>query len=410
VLDVQEDKALLITEEVIGKQPYNDYDDGIHRSGYSWEYNTSWESCTLRRYLNDEFLQKFTPEQQNMILEADNANPDNLWYDMEGGNSTLDKIFLLSLEEADRYFGNSEDYAAGKNNAGEISNEHDADRQAKDSSDSVYWWLRSPGSESFCAAFIKLCGSINVMGEHSRNSLGVRPALWLNLKSDGERCSVDAENTEDVAVSVLQGEKRNLPFGKYKWRVLDVQEDKALLITESVIEKRPYHESNNYPLDRHTPWEKWSTVTFKWESCTLRHYLNEEFLQGFTSRKQNMILETDNANPENLWYGTGDGNSTQDKIFLLNLNEVDKYFGNSGDYESGGEGYGGSFCNEYDGDRQAKDAESKFSPWWLRSTGDRGTCAAYVGSDGGVSVTGAYADECGGGVRPALWLDLTKRK
>jgi hypothetical protein len=33
-----------------------------------------------------------------------------------------------------------------------------------------------------------------------------------------------------------------IPFGEYNWRVLDVQGDKALIITEDVVELRPYHE------------------------------------------------------------------------------------------------------------------------------------------------------------------------
>jgi hypothetical protein len=55
-------------------------------------------------------------------------------------------------------------------------------------------------------------------------------------------------------------------FGDYDWRVLDVQDDKALLLSEKIIEMREY----NYDL-----------VDITWETCTLRKYLNESFYNSF---------------------------------------------------------------------------------------------------------------------------------
>jgi len=39
-------------------------------------------------------------------------------------------------------------------------------------------------------------------------------------------------------------------FGNYKWRVLDIKDDRALIITENIIELRWYH--NDFV---HTTWE-----------------------------------------------------------------------------------------------------------------------------------------------------------
>ena len=33
-----------------------------------------------------------------------------------------------------------------------------------------------------------------------------------------------------------------IAFGRYEWRVLDIQNDVALIISEDIIEKRPYHD------------------------------------------------------------------------------------------------------------------------------------------------------------------------
>jgi cell division septum initiation protein DivIVA len=194
VLDVQSDRALILTEDIIEKRKYNE------------EFtNVTWEECTLRKYLNDEFLQKFTKEQQRQIIETEISNPDNLWYGTEGGRDTKDKIFLLSLEEADRYFGDSGDYykekrrkrdvngkyIAAANDGYSFSNTHDIERQAKYNNEACWWWLRSPGCSTSYAAGVITGGDVGVDGCGVNPSsfyflgrslgVGVRPALWLKL-------------------------------------------------------------------------------------------------------------------------------------------------------------------------------------------------------------------------------------
>jgi len=159
----------------------------------SREYNSewtdvTWETCTLRKYLNGEFLNKFGQEEQGLIIEKTIGNPNNLWYIIKGGRDTTDKIFLLSLEEADEYFGNSGDYKnKRKINSYWFSNKYDADRAAKydEKSDSTdWWWLRSPGYSSFGAAYVGNGGVVDVDGYGVFYlSGGVRPALRVNLKS-----------------------------------------------------------------------------------------------------------------------------------------------------------------------------------------------------------------------------------
>lgn len=36
----------------------------------------------------------------------------------------------------------------------------------------------------------------------------------------------------------------NISFGSYDWRVLDIQNNTALIITEHIIEQRIYHEAS----------------------------------------------------------------------------------------------------------------------------------------------------------------------
>ena len=93
-----------------------------------------------------------------------------------------------------------------------------------------------------------------------------------------------------------------VPFGGYDWRILDIQGNAALIMTEDMIGQYPY---NNCAGD----------VT--WADCSLRKYLNGEFYNNFTMAEQSRILPVLNKNQDNQWYGSSGGEDTQDYIFLL---------------------------------------------------------------------------------------------
>jgi hypothetical protein len=204
-----------------------------------------------------------------------------------------------------------------------------------------------------------------------------------------------------IVAEILRDEKRNLQFGNYKWRVLDVQGDEALMITEDIIERRCYNDA---------------LAETTWETCDLRKYLNGEFLQKFTEEERGKIAERQIRNPENLWCGTQGGNNTVDKVFLLSLEDVDICFGDSGNYQTKrrkkydkgewvADSSGNCFSNAHDYDRQAKFGDEACL-WWLRSPGYRNYRTAYVNADGSVYVIGILVRNDLGGVRPALWLNL----
>ena len=121
----------------------------------------------------------------------------------------------------------------------------------------------------------------------------------------------DEPNIYDNSKDMTTVGQRNVRFGKYNWRVLDIQNEKALLLTEDIIGFRLYGGST-------------------WEGCALREYLNGAFLQTLSSSEQSRIVSVANTNPDNPWYGTSGGRNTTDKIFLLSIDEVVKYFGDSG--------------------------------------------------------------------------------
>ena len=90
-------------------------------------------------------------------------------------------------------------------------------------------------------------------------------------------------------------------FGDYKWRVLDVKDGKALLLTEEIIEQRDYH-------------DKKENVT--WEHSEIRKFLNGEFMERFCASDKERIVTTLNKNNDNPWYKSPGGNDTFDGVFL----------------------------------------------------------------------------------------------
>ena len=195
-----------------------------------------------------------------------------------------------------------------------------------------------------------------------------------------------------IVEKIRAGETRDLEFGGYIWRVLDVQDGKALIIMEDILEDCPYHTT-------------YASVT--WETCALRAYLNNEVYYSFSEKDRERIIETTVQNPDNLWYGTKGGNDTQDYLFLLSIEEADIYFGGSGHYRNqmrmGDDGW--CFHNEYDEDRKAT-YNGATNSWWLRSPGQTGGFAASVLYVGWVCVQGRGVTSASNGVRPALWLNL----
>ncbi|MDR0223211.1 MAG: DUF6273 domain-containing protein, partial [Oscillospiraceae bacterium] len=157
----------------------------------------------------------------------------------------------------------------------------------------------------------------------------------------GANSAVKSKKTSGTA-TVKKGS--TIKFGEYDWRVLDVKDGKALILTDTVIEKRAY-----------------SDQSATWETCDLCAYLNGEFYNSFGKSDKARVVKTKVKNKDNPWYGTSGGKDTEDYIFLLSLEEVVKYFGDSGQLSD--RPSGAYFIrDDYDRARMV----SPWSGWWLR--------------------------------------------
>ena len=167
VLEKQEDKVLVISTYGLDCQPYNDEDESV-----------TWENCTLRSWLNDEFIKTaFSKDEQKLVAEANLKNADNSKYGTDGGKDTVDKVFLLSIDEAKKYFSADADRICRPTEYAEAQGVWLED-------DVNCWWrLRSPGKEQNLSTSISYEGSVNISGGDVDNDYGAnRPALWINLK------------------------------------------------------------------------------------------------------------------------------------------------------------------------------------------------------------------------------------
>lgn len=195
-------------------------------------------------------------------------------------------------------------------------------------------------------------------------------------------------------------------FDKYEWRVLDTQSDAALIITESIIEQRAYH-------------NRAGDVT--WADCELRAYLNGPFYDSFSEENRLRIMAVANQNADNPWYGAKGGEGTQDYIFLLDTEEaVCKYFGDSRknlENRSAKQRYWFQKKDDNNAKRRAG-FDGYIWWWWLRSPGRDNRRAVYIHGDGNIGIQGngtfRYSSNTihpstgdnSGGVRPALWVKL----
>ena len=176
VLDRQSGKILVISEYVLERRAYHAQRESV-----------TWADSDIRQYLNGEFLNRFTPEERARIVETNVINNDNPWYGTSGGPDTTDYVFLLSLEELVRYFGNSRRLSNQNhpdNPPGGVDDRYNENRSAYYMPDGAgwpwWWWLRSPGYSSEQAAFVFIFGFINVAGVNvDAIDYGIRPALWL---------------------------------------------------------------------------------------------------------------------------------------------------------------------------------------------------------------------------------------
>lgn len=210
-----------------------------------------------------------------------------------------------------------------------------------------------------------------------------------------------------------------------KWRILNISENKALLLADKGVDNQKYN---------------MSCEDVTWDNGTIRSWLNGygaisnacginyEYINfinsAFDYSEQNAIKTTSVENKDNLKYPVAVGcDNTSDKIFLLSESDL---------YTNNAEKYGFGFLAidpECDESRYSKsttfakamgacashDGEWSFEfrencVWWLRTHSYhyvRGNCTSAVAVSSYGGVVDGWDIEDGMAIRPALYLDIS---
>ena len=429
VLDVKDGKALLLSTYALDCQPYNEK-----------ALDATWATCTLRVWLNSKFYNTAFKgaEKDHVVLSyiAADRNPN---YGVNPGNDTYDKVFILSLDEVNRYFVSDKDRLCSMTRYAIANGVSERGYFNAYGEPTCYWCVRTPGYMLTNVLGVDIYGEAhNDVGWLVNNdSFGVRPALWIDIDStsvlteSSQPTSAPKSTTTSIPKPTAtpkptsQTNKNSnvkvgnyVTFGSYEqdnnlkngqepieWLVLDVQDGKALLLSRYALDCQAYDDYSIY-------------VT--WKTSPLRAWLNKDFMsKAFTSQEQQAILTTTVDNSKSQCYSGWDskgGNNTQDKVFLLSYAEANKYL-NVRYYDSD------------DWERNSNNIKARTSPtayvedqmvytdnnyvtsegapaceWWLRSPGFSQDYAAFVDIGGTLS---SWFSHCASiAIRPAMWINL----
>ena len=220
VLSVDGNDALLLADVALDDQKYNlnyksvTWATSSIRSwlnGYSASVNEPQKDYSYKNFINAAF----SSEEKNAIKITNVINDNNISYGIAGGNTTSDKVFLLSesevyhtdtaekygftktysiYDEARRSRCSTYAYAMGTFRYNSTSESY------KKYNGNIWWRLRSPGDYSYCAAEVLSGGLVDRHGHSVMDyTASVRPALHLNLSSPNLYSYAGTVSSADMA-------------------------------------------------------------------------------------------------------------------------------------------------------------------------------------------------------------------
>ena len=250
VLDITEERMLLLCDYCIDALPYDSYGDDI-----------TWAESEIREWLNNDFVDTaFNGDPYGFLWYIYNSTSDG-YTKADGGDNTNDGVFLLSINEVKKYLPDMKSRRA-------TVTEY-AKQQGASCGENNYgrWWLRSPGFSQDTAAYIEggmLSGLIMRVGEAVEcNSICVRPAIWINIDAveealhnspdgtlfstglqSGSPSNIEGEFTMDMQSFMAQyGDPRSENDG---FRYLASTEDGAIAIYGNNSNEGINFENGNY--------------------------------------------------------------------------------------------------------------------------------------------------------------------
>lgn len=192
VLSVDGDDAFILADQGLDAKAYNEINTYV-----------TWENSTIRSWLNgygssanrdkksftsDNFLDNaFSVAEQGVVKTTTVVNENNPVYDIDGGNDTEDKVYMLSVSEAsDVLYGFNSNFRTESKTREAKNTEYAKQGGASVSTRGIgWWWMRTPGCSSSSASIVSSngCGGYDVSNGVYSTSIAVRPALHINLSN-----------------------------------------------------------------------------------------------------------------------------------------------------------------------------------------------------------------------------------
>ena len=325
--------VLLLSDNVLARMAFAPEDKN----------NARWKDSAVRAWLNGEFYDgAFTDDEKALIAET-KIKTDVFDFDTYTTLSevTDDKVFLLSGVEFAKYVVTVGDLRFGIPTKAVLDDGvYMADVEGSDTvKQACSWILRDDGEqESYNTPDVYgYDGTVSLYGNSKTNTSGIRPAMWVTTDkalADGWKTgSVDlpADPALEETLSSLHvgdtvdfgmGVMRDLNLGgqKVTWRVLDETDDAWLFYSEKLIGANRFGPADD------------TTVT--WATSEVRAFLNgDEYLTGlFTPWELAKIrLSHISTCGGTAGWDVDPGPETDDRLFLLDREEMEKYFPNEAD-------------------------------------------------------------------------------
>ena len=165
VLEQEQNTALVVSRYVLTGSAFNEEDKPV-----------KWRESSLRAWLNRDFWSlAFTPGEQSRILTSPAENKPNFHYRTGGDEPTEDKVFVLSYDEAVKYFKDDDRRRA-------LPTSYAAENGAWRGIGGYSWyWLRTNARLGDCICRVRDLGSVSVDGVVCSALGGVRPAMRIRL-------------------------------------------------------------------------------------------------------------------------------------------------------------------------------------------------------------------------------------
>lgn len=346
-IDYDTDRALILSRYVLETRAF-DADGSVY-----------WKDSDLREYLNGDWLRG----QETLY----NAAVETTLYNIERNTevlveddmltSTQDKVFLLSYMDLngasasyDPRLSTYYEYMPLEGNQGDVLPEQLEEATAADGTPTGWWTRTYEYTNGQVKPYIVRSVSAEGAGTGSRPdvaTVGVRPALWIQLDTDKDLTPSDTLDYEtSAAIRAAEISDMGLEADQYdtvlidgiEWYVLKVQDNKALLLSR-YLHPQQMHMVNDIQkyvdeeqAERFFPNVGVNYVTRSqtddtiWATSDLHDYLNGEWLSMHptlnaaaaetTIQTRFYLSERSTYQEEEFWCDSAD------KVFLLSTADV----------------------------------------------------------------------------------------